>query len=251
MAITPLPTPVPSTGSPDDFDARADAFLGALPTFVTEANAQAVEVNDDAVQVAEDAGQTAADRIQTALDRVATGEDRVATGEDRAAIMASVLEFYARYLGAKTANPALDNEGEPLVDGAVYLNTMTDELRFYDLGSTSWFAVPANAVLKTSDTGSAVIPAGTEAQRDVTPITGYFRFNLDIGLAEIFNGTVWGPVGGGATGAAGNQVFVENDQVVTASYTITTGKNASSAGPITIADGVTVTIPDGSVWSII
>lgn len=41
MPITPLPTPVPSSGDPANFDARADAFLGALPTFATEANALA------------------------------------------------------------------------------------------------------------------------------------------------------------------------------------------------------------------
>jgi hypothetical protein len=43
----------------------------------------------------------------------------------------------------------------------------------------------------------------------------------------------------------------ENVQTVTANYCITTGSNAMSAGPITIADGVTVTIPDGSAWTVV
>lgn len=51
MAITPLPTP-PSRDDPTNFATRADAFLGALPTFATEANAQAVTVNADAVSSA-------------------------------------------------------------------------------------------------------------------------------------------------------------------------------------------------------
>lgn len=42
----------------------------------------------------------------------------------------------------------------------------------------------------------------------------------------------------------------ENAQIITANYTITTGNNAMSAGPITIADGVDVVIPDGSTWTI-
>ena len=47
MAITPLPTP-PSRSAPSTFSTLADALLGALPTFVTEANAQAaaLELND-------------------------------------------------------------------------------------------------------------------------------------------------------------------------------------------------------------
>lgn len=51
-------------------------------------------------------------------------------------------------------------------------------------------------------------------------------------------------------GAGSDKVFYENDQNVTTNYTITTGKNAMSAGPITLDPGVTVTIPSGSEWSI-
>ncbi len=57
--------------------------------------------------------------------------------------------------------------------------------------------------------------------------------------------------GGGATGAGTDEIFWENDQNVTASYTITTNKNAMSAGPISVNAGVTVTIPSGSVWTVV
>ena len=57
--------------------------------------------------------------------------------------------------------------------------------------------------------------------------------------------------GGGATGATGNYVFYENDQTVTGDYTLANGKNAGTFGPVTIADGITVTIPDGATWSIV
>jgi len=42
-----------------------------------------------------------------------------------------------------------------------------------------------------------------------------------------------------------------NDLNVTASYTIPTGKNSGTFGPVTINSGVTVTVPSGSVWSIV
>jgi hypothetical protein len=61
----------------------------------------------------------------------------------------------------------------------------------------------------------------------------------------------WSSIGGGATGGGANQVFVLNDQTVSVSYTIPTGKNASSAGPITIATGVVVTVPTDSTWVIV
>jgi hypothetical protein len=59
MAITPLPTP-PSRDDPTNFATRADAFLGALPDFATEANALAVSVNADAVSADADATAAAA-----------------------------------------------------------------------------------------------------------------------------------------------------------------------------------------------
>lgn len=50
-------------------------------------------------------------------------------------------------------------------------------------------------------------------------------------------------------GAAGS--IVETPNTISANYTMTTGSNGVSAGPITIATGVTVTIPTGSNWVIV
>jgi len=105
-----------------------------------------------------------------------------------------------------------------------------------------------NIVLPGTD--SVTVPKGTTAQRG-TGVTGKFRFNTTDNTFEGYDGTAWGAVGGGATGAAGNAVFYENDQTVTGDYTITTNRNAMSAGPITVNSGVTVTIPAGSVWTIV
>lgn len=58
-------------------------------------------------------------------------------------------------------------------------------------------------------------------------------------------------ISGGAMGGGSNRVFFENDITVTDDYEITTGKNAMSAGPLTINAGVTVTIPSGSDWTIV
>ena len=53
------------------------------------------------------------------------------------------------------------------------------------------------------------------------------------------------------TGGGKDQVFYENDKTVTTSYTITTGKNAMTTGPVTINDGAVVTVPDGSIWVVL
>jgi len=66
------------------------------------------------------------------------------------------------------------------------------------------------------------------------------------------NGTGWvSSTPTAATGAGGDAVFILNNLVVTADYTIPSDKNAGTFGPITIDTGVTVTVPDTSVWSIV
>lgn len=46
-------------------------------------------------------------------------------------------------------------------------------------------------------------------------------------------------------------IFYLNNQTVTQNYTIPSGSNAMSAGPVTIANNVTVTVSDGSTWTIV
>ena len=104
--------------------------------------------------------------------------------------------------------------------------------------------------LSISGTGYIDIPAGTTAQRPGSANTGMLRFNTNFNRYEGYDGSSWGQLGG-AGGSSGDGVFYENDTNVTASYTISTNKNAMSAGPITINNGVTVTVPTGSVWTVV
>jgi len=120
--------------------------------------------------------------------------------------------------------------------------------------TTAGLALKSNTtttVTKDSSTGAGALPVGTTAQRPASPANGYVRYNTDTSSYEGYKNGNWLPLGGGATGAGTNDVFYENSITVTADYTITTNKNAMSAGPISVATGVTVTIPTGSVWSIV
>ncbi len=96
------------------------------------------------------------------------------------------------------------------------------------------------------------IPVGTTAQRSGSPATGDLRFNSTLGSAEIYNGSAFAAVGGGAgaTGGGNDEVFFESDTNVTTNYTITSGKNAHTVSPV-INAGVTVTVPSGSLLVII
>ncbi len=93
-----------------------------------------------------------------------------------------------------------------------------------------------------------MLPSGTTAQRDGSPASGYLRFNSTEGEFEGYNGSAWGSIGGGAS--AGGAIY-ENANAISANYTITTNTNGMSVSPLTVAAGVTVTIPTGSRWVVL
>ncbi len=57
-----------------------------------------------------------------------------------AAAAAIALALNKLYLGAKAADPTLDNQGAALQDGALYFNTVTNTIKVYELASTTWYA---------------------------------------------------------------------------------------------------------------
>jgi hypothetical protein len=177
------------------------------------------------------------------------------------------------------------------------ITATTAELNYTD-GVTSNIQTQLDAKIdETASTGSAVVPSGTTAQRDVSPNAGYLRFNTTDSSFEGYNGSTWGAIGGGGGGgtytaqstaptspSAGdewwdtdsgvfykyiddgtNQQWVEwspegvlsradihvNEATIDSNYTVPAGSNAFAVGPVTIADGVSVTVASGSVWHIL
>ena len=116
-----------------------------------------------------------------------------------------------------------------------------NELRFADSDSSHYvgFKAPANADPDGDGSVMWTLPA------EDASVSGY-------ALVSDASGTLsWAAAGAGAQGAGGDNIFWENDQTVTQSYTITNGQNAGSFGPITIQSGVTVTVGAGETWTVV
>ena len=134
------------------------------------------------------------------------------------------------------------------VDEFVVVDISADETKAITLGELQEaFDSDAGFVRNTAATGQANMPAGTTAQRTGSPIAGALRFNSTDVSFEGYDGTEWGSIRGGAE----DGVFYENEQAVSSNYTIVSTKNAMRAGPITINDGVTVTIETGGRWVVL
>ena len=100
------------------------------------------------------------------------------------------------------------------------------------------------------------------SEGDVVSLVARVISNSNNGFALTMTATVddpaimrfFTPVSSGGSGSDVHGTYagiVENDILLTMDYTITAGKNGMSAGPITIEDGTTITVPDGSTWTVV
>jgi hypothetical protein len=89
--------------------------------------------------------------------------------------------------------------------------------------------------------------SGTTLSRDVVLSSSNSGnlVNFGAGDKDVF---VTYPAGRSVIGGMG---YIENAATVTVSSTINAGNNAISGGPVVVSGGVTVTVPSGSVWTIV
>lgn len=73
---------------------------------------------------------------------------------------AALDAFDDRYLGSFVSDPTLDNDGNPLTDGAIYFNTSSNELKVYDLGNVVWLTIPQIALATLNDVTLTSITTG-------------------------------------------------------------------------------------------
>jgi hypothetical protein len=167
---------------------------------------------------------------------------------------------------AQTNQPSFPQEGQLWVDldgvpteepgyaNVIYSPTEPTALDITDTG-TIWIDSDTNEYFVWDGTDFILTTAPSSSYQSTAPSspqTGQIWVDSDDGLVYVWSGSAWEEVGGGgATGGGSNKVFFENDVAVTANYTIESGKNAGSFGPVTINSGATVTVPSGSVWSVI
>jgi hypothetical protein len=149
-------------------------------------------------------------------------------------------------LGTGVAVPAgkslfVFNDGTNVVEagtGAVNLSVGT-----LAVTGTSTFA--GNSTY--TGTGQVKLPAGSSAQRSGSPVNGMIRYNADLNSFEGYADGAWGGIGGAQAGGAINT----NKDIAGVDYTISAGENGLSVGPITVSNGITITVTAGQRWVIL
>lgn len=142
--------------------------------------------------------------------------------------------------GALTISKGTTAQRPTAVSGMLRFNTTTTEFEGYN--GTTWASVGGAALSNDTSTSSNVYPLFAAATTGTasTIYTSNAKLLYKPSTGEFQSSEL----------VAGNGIFV-NSKTVSANYTVPSGSNAMSAGPVTVADGITVTVSDGSVWTVI
>jgi hypothetical protein len=242
--------------------AETNAETAETNAETAEANAEAAQAAAEAAQAAAEAAQTAAEAAQAAAEtaeaNAETAEANAETAEANAetaqaaaeAALASAQAVYDnfddRYLGAKTSDPSVDNDGGALLAGALYFNTTVPEMRVYT--GSAWTDFSAGAAVSSFNTRTGPV---TLLDTDVNTALGYTaantssvlaksnnlsdltsastaRTNLGLGTAATTASTAYATAAQGVKADTALQSYTETDPVYVASSWYSTTNNSSN-----------------------
>ena len=152
----------PTSAQDASSKAYVDSILGSATSAATSATAAATSATASATSA------TASATSATASASSATSSASSATSA-----AASWDQFDDTYLGQKSSNPSVDNDGDALATGALYFNTTANTLRVYN--GSSW-----------QDAGSAV--NGTSSRQTYTATASQTTFSItyDVGYVDVY-----------------------------------------------------------------
>jgi hypothetical protein len=154
--------------------------------------------SNDAVNVSQTLGIVTA----AAASASAASDSAIAAAASAASAASSFDSFDDRYLGSKSSEPALDNDGDALVTGALFFDTVAGAMKVYD--GAAWIALDvvvdySDATFRISDNGDATkkiafqasgITTGTTRTLTVPDASGTIALTSDITGSPYAVGTV-------------------------------------------------------------
>ena len=153
----------------------AEAAASAAAALVSEnaASASASTASTQAGIATTKAGESATSAIASASSATASANSATAAAGSATTAAATLVDFEELYLGAKSTAPTVDNQGNALVAGALYFNTVSNTMFVYS--GSSWAAA-----------GSAV--NGTAERQEYTATSGQTTFaaTYDVGFVDVY-----------------------------------------------------------------
>ena len=181
----------------------AAASATAAATSETNAATSASAASTSASNAASSAtsASTAAINAQAEAASAVSAKNDAVTA--KTAAETALDSFDDRYLGSKSSAPSVDNDGNTLLDGALYWDTTLNSLRVYDLGNTAWntIANAANVATVANNITNVDSFANRYRIQSGEPTSsldaGDLVFDTAVSKLKVYNGSSWEQ---GATG---------------------------------------------------
>ena len=179
--------------------ASATAAATSETNAATSASAAATSASNAASSAT--SASTAAINAQAEASTATTAKNDAVTAKNAAET--ALDSFDDRYLGSKSSAPSVDNDGNTLLDGALYWDTTLNSLRVYDLGNTAWNTIANAANVATVATNITNVDSFANRYRIQSgePTSsldaGDLVFDTAVSKLKVYNGSSWEQ---GATG---------------------------------------------------
>ncbi len=191
--------------------AYTDSILGSATSAATSATAAATSASN---------ASTSASSASTSATNA--GNSETAAASSAAAAATTYDNFDDRYLGDKSSDPTVDNDGNALLTGALYFNTASNQMKVYS--GSAWAAVaPTATSINLASEVTGTLPVANGGTNGTTAATA--RASLSANALPILkSGNYTAAVGEFVTATAG-------------SITITLPASPSAGDTVTIKDG--------------
>ena len=184
-----------------------------------------------------------------AASETAAANSATAAQNAQAAAEAALDTFDDDFLGAKSSDPTLDNDGNALTDGALYYNTTDNRMKVYDLGTTAWLFISPTSTEQTkinsvADNINAVSTVSTNLT-DINSFENTYKisataptgvpegtlwFDTTSDTMKVYNGSSFVNAGSSVNGTSGRYKYI-----ATANQTTFTGASHSDTGGNTLS----------------
>ena len=170
-------------------------------TSASTSSTQATNSANSATASANSATASANSATAGANSATASANSATAGANSATAAAASFDSFDDRYLGAKSANVAVDNDGNSLITGALYFNNSANSMRVYN--GSSW-----------QDAGSAVNGTSQRVVYTATANQTTFSVTYDAGFVDVYLNGIKLLLATDFTGTSGTNVVLATGATV-------------------------------------
>ena len=209
----------------NDASARAGKLLGF------DATGNSLDATIDGTGIATSATNAANSATAAASSATAAASSATSAENAKNAAEAALDTFDDDFLGSKSSNPTLDNDGNALADGALYFDTTNNVMKVYDLGNTVWKQLTPTSSQQTN------IDAAVANATNINHVGGSIG-NVNTVAGDIANvNTLAGISGLGTLAGSASSVITAGNNLTSINSFANTYLGPSSSAPTQDPDG--------------